>query len=108
MAQHRLTRLAITGAILSIALPLAAHASELDPTPHPITRSDTLTKVDKPKTERPAPSTTNKKLKPSKSTPSGQLHSVYLPDQPWETEFYVENDIVGRQAMQVAFASSRP
>ena len=107
MAQHNLTRLAIAGAILSIALPLVAHAGEVGPSPHPITRSDTLTKVDKPKTERQAPSTT-KKLKSSKSTPSGQLHSVYLPDQPWETEFYVENDVVGRQAMQVAFASSRP
>ena len=108
MARHNLTRLAVAGAILSIALPLAAHASKVGLVPtHPITRSDTLTKVDKPKSERPAP-TAKKKLKPSKATPSGSIHSEFFPDQPWETEFYVENDVVGRQAMQIAFASVRP
>jgi hypothetical protein len=98
---------AIAGAILSIALPFTAYASEAGPVPaHPITRSDTLAKVEKPKSERPAPSATKTKLKPSKATPSGQLRPEFVPDQPWETEFYVENDIVGRQAMQVAFAST--
>jgi hypothetical protein len=105
MARFNLTRLALTGAILSIALPLAARASE--PGPHPITRSDTLTKLDKTKSERPAPSP-KKKLKPSKTTPTGPSASEYVPDQPWETEFYVDNDVVGRQQIQLALASFKP
>ncbi|MEO7041597.1 MAG: hypothetical protein ABI035_04980 [Gemmatimonadaceae bacterium] len=108
MARKNLTRLALAGAIFAIALPVAAFASEPGPVPvHPITRSDTLTKLEKPKSERPSPST-NKKLKPSKATPSAPLRHEYLPDQPWETEFYVENDVSGRQAMQVALASFKP
>ncbi|MEO7104706.1 MAG: hypothetical protein ABI311_14985 [Gemmatimonadaceae bacterium] len=109
MARINLTTLAVAGAIFAIALPVAAFASEPGPVPvHPTTvRSDTLTKLEKPKSERPAPST-NKKLKPSKATPSAPLRHEYLPDQPWETEFYVENDVSGRQAMQLALASFNP
>jgi len=108
MARINTTRLTLAGAILVIALPVAAFASEPGPVPvHPTTRSDTLTKLEKPKSERPAP-TTNKKLKPSKATPSTPLRHEYLPDQPWETEFYVENDVSGRQAMQLALASFNP
>ena len=108
MARFNLTRLAVAGAILSIALPVAVYASEPGPVPvHPTTRSDTLTKLDKAKSERAAPSP-KKKLKPSRTTPSGTSRPEYLPDQPWETEFYVENDISGRQAMQLALASFNP
>jgi len=108
MAQKNLTRLTLAAAIIVIALPVAAYASEPGPVPvHPITRSDTLTKIEKPKSERPSPSN-NKKLKPSKATPSSPIRHEYLPDQPWETEFYVENDVSGRQAMQLALASFSP
>ena len=108
MAWTNLTRLTLAGAIFAIALPVVAFASEPGPAPvHPTTRSDTLTKLEKPKSERPAPSG-NKKLKPSKAAPSTPLRHQYLPDQPWETEFYVENDVSGRQAMQLALASYGP
>lgn len=108
MARIKLTRLTLAGAILTIALPVAIFASEPAPAPgHPITHSDTLTKLEKPKSERPA-SSASKKLKPSKATPSAPLRHEYLPDQPWETEFYVENDVSGRQAMQLALASFKP
>lgn len=108
MAPSNLTRLVVAGAILSIALPLAAYASETGPVPiHPTTRSDTLVKLDKTKSERSTPSP-KKKLKPSKTTPAGPSRSEYVPDQPWETDFYVENDISGRHAMQLALASFNP
>ena len=74
---------------------------------HPVTPSDTLTKLERAKTERPAPAS-KKKLKASKTAPAPAARQQYVPDQPWETEFFVENDISGRRAIQIALASFEP
>jgi hypothetical protein len=113
MARFSVIRLAVAGAILSVALPAASYAAtpDIGPRPsHPVTPNDTLSKLEKPKSERSTPTPApKKKLKPGQATPSPlSPHSLYLPDQPWETEFYVENDISGRRAGQLALASFNP
>jgi hypothetical protein len=108
MNRPNVLRLALAGTMLSIALPFALHASEPGPvTPHPTTPADTLTKLEKTKQERTAPAS-KKKLKGRQAAPSPTTRSEFMPDQPWETEFYVENDVSGRVAMQIAFASFTP
>lgn len=97
---------------MTIAFPLASYANAPGPTPpHPVTPSvspsDTLAKLEKAKTERSMP-TSKKKLKGRQTAPAPATRSDFVPDQPWETEFYVENDISGRRAMQLALASFSP
>jgi hypothetical protein len=102
MTRLNLARLAVVGTLITLALPLASHAEA----PGPVTLktpSDTLTKLDKAKADRPAP-TPKKKLKGRQVVPV-QPRSTYGADQPWETEFYVENDIAGRREIQLALAS---
>ncbi len=102
MTRLNFARLAVVGTLIAFALPLASHAEE----PGPVTvktPSDTLTKLDKAKGERPAPAP-KKKLKARQVVPV-QPRSSYGPDQPWETEFYVENDIAGQREIQLALAS---
>ena len=102
MTRLNLARLAVVGTLITFALPLASHAEE----PGPITvktPSDTLTKLDKAKSDRPTP-TPKKKLKGRQVVPV-QPRATYGPDQPWETEFYVENDIAGQREIQLALAS---
>jgi hypothetical protein len=104
MTRFNLARLAVVGTLITFALPLASHAEEPGPvTPKTTTPSDTLTKLDKAKSDRPAPSS-KKKLKGRQAAPA-QPRSSYGPDQPWETEFYVENDIAAQREMQLALAS---
>jgi len=102
MTRLNLARLAVAGTLIAFALPLASRAEEPGPVT-PKTASDTLTKLDKAKGERPA-ATPKKKLKARQVVPV-QPRSVYGPDQPWETEFYVENDIAGQREIQLALAS---
>lgn len=101
MTRLTVVRLAVASVVAAAVFPLAAHASEPGPTPKPIT--DTLTKIEKGKSDHVAP-TAKKKLKERQTAPA-QPRAEYLPDQPWETDFYVENDIVGRREIQVALAS---
>jgi hypothetical protein len=104
MTRLNLARLAMVGTLTAFALPLASHAEEPGPvTLKTGTPSDTLTKLDKAKSERPAPAP-KKKLKARQVAPA-QPRSSYGPDQPWETEFYVENDISGQREIQLALAS---
>ncbi len=106
MTRPNLLRLAVVSTVLTFAFPLASYASAPGPTPpHPVTPSDTLSKLEKGKTERPAPAP-KKRLKARQSAPV--TRSDFLPDQPWETEFYVENNIPGHRAMQLALASFSP
>jgi len=102
MTRLNLARLAVVGTLIAFALPLSSQAEA----PGPVTLktpSDTLTKLDKAKSDRPAPAP-KKKLKGRQVAPA-QPRANYGPDQPWETEFYVENDIVGRREIQIALAS---
>jgi hypothetical protein len=101
MTRLTVVRFAVASVVAAAAFPLAAHASEPGPTPKTVI--DTLTKIDKAKSEHAAP-TAKKKLKGRQTAPI-QPRSEYLPDQPWETDFYVENDIAGRRGIQVALAS---
>jgi hypothetical protein len=104
MTRHNLTRLAVVSTLITLAFPLASHASEPGPiSPKVVSPADTLTKLEKVKPERVAP-TPKKKLKGRQTSPT-QSHSDFGPDQPWETEFYVENDIGGRRELQLALAS---
>lgn len=100
MTRLNLARLAVVGTLITFALPLASYAEAPGPVT-PRTASDTLTKLDKAKSDRPA---AKKKLKPRQVAPA-QPRANYGPDQPWETEFYVENDIAGRREIQLALAS---
>lgn len=92
--------------IVTLAFPLASYASAPGPLPtHPIP-ADTLSKLDKAKSDRAGPAS-KKKLK-ARSTTQAPTRSEFVPDQPWETEFFVENDISGRRAIQIALASFAP
>jgi hypothetical protein len=109
MTRPNLLRLAVVSMLLTFAFPLASYANAPGPvTPHPTSPSDTVTKVDKAKSERPAP-VPRKKLKARQTTtPAPMTRSEFVPDQPWETEFFVENDISGRRAIQLALATFAP
>ncbi len=107
MTRPNLLRLAVVSTLLTLAFPLASYANAPGPVPvHPTSPTDTLTKLDKSKSERPAPAP-KKKLKARPTAPATP-RSDFVPDQPWETEFYVENDISGRRAIQLALASFSP
>lgn len=101
MTRLTVVRLAVASVIAAAVFPLAAFASEPRPSPKPAT--DTLTKIEKGRSDHVAP-TAKKKLKERQTAPA-QPRNEYLPDQPWETDFYVDNDISGRHAIQVALAS---
>jgi len=88
--------------LIAAAFPLAAHAAEPGPTPHPA--ADTLTKLDKIKPDQRATPSAKKKLKGREAAPA-QPRANYSPDQPWETDFYVDNDIAGRHEIGTALAS---
>lgn len=102
MPRLNLVRLAVVGTLITLALPLSTRAEVPGPV-NPKSPSDTLTKLDKAKAEKPAP-TSKKKLKAHQTVPVAP-RSTYGPDQPWETEFYVENDIAGQREIQLALAS---
>lgn len=107
MTRLNLIRLTVVSTLITLAFPLALYANAPGPVmPHPVTPSDTLTKLDKVKPERTAPAP-KKKLK-SRQTAPAPSRSEFVPDQPWETEFFVENDVSGRRAIQVALASFAP
>ena len=92
--------------LMAAAVPLASYASEPGPTPK--AASDTLTKLEKIKPEQRITPNAKKKLKGRQAAPA-QPRAAYGPDQPWETDFYVDNDISGRHDIQIALASfSRP
>lgn len=108
MTRLKLARLAVVGAVLTLAVPLVSYASAPGPTPtRPGTPTDTLTKLDKAKSERSSP-TPKKKLKARQTVPTATVHPEFVPDQPWETDFYVENGISGGHAIQLALASFTP
>jgi hypothetical protein len=110
--------LAAVSTLLTLAFPLASYANAPGPVKPPTATvpqvrpvrpappSDTLTKVEKAKSARPAPAP-KKKLKARQTVPA-PTRAEFVPDQPWETDFYVENDISGRRAMQLALASFTP
>lgn len=102
MTRLNLVRLAVVGTIITLSVPVASHAEPLGPT-SPKPASDTLTKLEKSKADRPAPAPT-RKLKARQTSPVPPRAS-YGADQPWETEFFVENDIAGRREIQLALAS---
>ena len=92
--------------LMAAAFPLASYASEPGPTPKTVT--DTLTKLEKMKPEQRTAPSGKKKLKGRQAAPA-QPRADYGPDQPWETDFYVDNDISARHDIQIALASfSRP
>ena len=103
MTRKGLLRFALAGVTLSLVLPLAAHASEVGPL-RVQPPADTLTKLEKAKAEKALPAT-KKKLKPHATPTAGAVKSDFFPDQPWETDFYVDNDISGRHAIQLALAT---
>ena len=103
MTRKGLLAYLLAGMTLSIALPLSARADKTGPT-HVASPSDTLTKVEKARTYKVAPAT-KKRLKPHATPASPALKPDFVPDQPWETDFYVDNDVSGRHAIQIALAS---
>lgn len=124
MTRPNLVRLAAVSTLLTLAFPLASYANAPGPVKprtmtalqvdlvgpigpvRPAPPSDTLTKLEKAKPARPAPAP-KKKLKARQTVPA-PTRAEFVPDQPWETDFYVENDISGRRAMQLALASYTP
>lgn len=110
---------AIASGLLFIAIPLALRAApgEIDPS-GPVLRpshvptvpSDTVTKVEKGKSDKGGSPVKKKSLKGRQAGPSGTSDPrQFLPDQPWETEFFVENDLT-RQPTQrplLVLASAR-
>jgi hypothetical protein len=118
MTRPNLVRLAVVSTLLTLAFPLASYANAPGPVKprtvsapqaepvRPAPPSDTLTKLEKAKSARPAPAP-KKKLKARQAVPA-PTRAEFVPDQPWETDFYVENDISGRRAMQIALASYTP
>ncbi|MDQ2890583.1 MAG: hypothetical protein M3R65_08530 [Gemmatimonadota bacterium] len=98
----------LTGATLALATPLAAHAAATGPGPtRAAAPTDTLAKLERAKGEK-APPAARKKLKPRATPVGGTVRGEFVPDQPWETDFYVDNDVSGRHAIQIAFASFSP
>lgn len=106
---------AIATGLLCIAVPIALHATPggtrpvnpvLHPAPsgrvagaltpaRPSTRSDTVGKSEKGKPEHGAPAPRRKLLKGRQTSPAAASDPrQYVPDQPWETEFFVENDVI--------------
>ncbi len=87
--------------IAAAAVPLAASAATplhaVDPTHVKPVPSDTASRIDKVKGEHA--SQTKKKLKGRQGgTVSNQLDpKQFIPDQRWETEFFVENDLTTQQ-----------
>lgn len=115
---------AIATGMLCIAVPLALYAApggtrpidHVDHSVRPISSghasalpSDTVGKVEKGKTEKGAPSPKKKSLKGRQSGPSATSDPrQFVPDQPWETEFFVENDLtIGAHRGLYVLASAR-
>lgn len=104
-------QVAMATGLLCISIPFALHAAPggVRPPEHlprsapnvrtPVLPSDTVGRVEKgkmgkSKAEKGAPNTHKKSLKgrqPSTGTPPDPRQ--FVPDQPWETEFFVENDL---------------
>lgn len=97
---------AIAMGMLCIAVPLALYAApgSTRPTDHVLRplpgghvsslASDTVGKVEKGKPEKTAPSPKKKSLKGRQGGPSTTSDPrQFVPDQPWETEFFVQNDL---------------
>ncbi|MDQ6738664.1 MAG: hypothetical protein M3Z30_13325 [Gemmatimonadota bacterium] len=103
MTRNGLLGYALAGITLSIAIPLSARAAAPGPT-RLQTPSDTLAKVEKARSEKVAPAA-RKKLKPHATPTTSSTKPDFVPDQPWETDFYVDNDISGRHAIQLAIAT---
>ena len=106
MTRPTLIRLVAASALLSLGFPLA-YASAEGPIRHPTSPSDTLTKLEKSRSERPSPAP-KKKLKARQAPPAPALRPEFVPDQPWETDFFVENEMPARSDVQIALASYRP
>lgn len=86
--------MAFTGVVLA-ATPLALHAASTQPPTRPHERaamSDTV-KIEKGKGDHAQRFHGRRRLKPRATPNAGELDPRLLPDQPWETEFYVENDL---------------
>lgn len=87
-----------TAAFLTLAAPVAMYGAVTEPTP--VARSvrlpsDTSAKTDKAKGAQ-SPNVRKKPLRGKQATPPVQARPdarQYGPDQPWETEFYVSNDV---------------
>jgi hypothetical protein len=107
---------AIAAGMLCVAMPLALPASPSGPTgahrllgraPSEVVPSDTA-KGDKGKNDK-APPVINrgKSLKGRRSSPAAPPNTrQYIPDQPWETVFFVDNDMTGSHpGAIVTFAS---
>lgn len=99
-------QVAVATGLLCIAIPLALYAAPGGARPPerlprsgpdvrgPAVRSDTVAKAEKGKADKGAQNPRKRSLKgkqPSTGTTSDPRQ--FVPDQPWETEFFVENDL---------------
>ncbi len=112
MILARRLAVATAGTMLCIAIPIALYASPggaADPTVRPVptgrvsrtptpvrarpsTASDTVIKGEKGRTERVSPASRKKLLKGRQVAPAPTSDPrQFVPDQPWETEFLVDN-----------------
>ena len=71
--------------------------------------SDTAGKAEHGKAER-LPAAKRRPVRgrngtPAPAAPAGPSSGAYVPDQPWETEFFVSNTLQDRRARYVRFAS---
>jgi hypothetical protein len=86
------------GVALALSAPAVAHA---DPRPtHPATSDTASVRSDGARKDHKAPATPAKKKPAAKARPNGTPSSTpesrqYVPDQPWETEFFVDNYVPG-------------
>lgn len=108
-------------AALCAAVPSVARADSVPPsavtaprvihTTPPLRRSasDTASKAERGKVER-LPAAKRRPVRgrngaPASSAPVGSGSGAYVPDQPWETEFFVSNTLQDRRSRYVRFAS---
>lgn len=96
----------VAGALLVLSSPLVAHADPKPVTPPRPTPSDTAQRNDAAHRQAPARKK-QVKARPSTTPPAGPDARQFIPDQPWETEFFVDNYVPGshRGAPRLTLAS---
>jgi hypothetical protein len=117
-----LSRIAVAAALCA-AVPSVARADSVPPNTvtaprvtHAVPRvrrpvSDTASKPERARGER-LPAVKRRPVRgrngaPSAPATSGSGSGAYVPDQPWETEFFVSNTLQDRRSRFVHFASMR-
>lgn len=108
MTRPNILRLVAVSTLLSLASPLASYANTPGPIrQHPASPSDTLSKLEKARLERASPAP-KKKLKARQTPSTPALRPEFVPDQPWETDFFVDNEMPVHHSIQLALASFTP